>query len=554
MIPPGRGAGEAKVPKPISPHELKALMEGDSPHAVVDVRLPVEFNAEQIFRTTNVPRGSLEFRIGLLVPVRSTPVVLVDGGGARARLAAESLEREGYTDVTRLEGGLPDWKSAGLPTISGTNVPSKEFGERVQHEQQVPEILADEMHALIEGGGPVRIFDARTEKEFERFSIPGGRSLPNGELILHVWDILQDDETPVVVNCAGRTRSIMGAQALRRLGVKNVRALRNGVIGFFLKGIPVEEGKRGEVSRPSERGIAYAEELAAALAEEEGIPSISAEELRCRRERADRETLYLLDVRRAPEYSGGHIPGAVSLPGGQAIQRTDEAIAVRAGTVVTCCDASARATMVAYWLRRMGLRHVFFLKGGTEAWRTAGQPLVSSEAAAWGEGPVSDSEPIGLAGALEASRGLSPEEAAEFIGEGERIVLLDVDLSRSYVDGHLSGAKWISRDWLEDRIGDWAPDKGTPLLLTCEGGLRSAFAARTLFECGHREVFRLAGGKRAWREAGRPLDKGGEGIVGDPQDVVLKPYDFEKEAMLRSMENYIEWEVNLGKKYEEERK
>ena len=42
--------------------------------------------------------------------------------------------------------------------------------------------------------------------------------------------------------------------------------------------------------------------------------------------------------------------------------------------------------------------------------------------------------------------------------------------------------------------------------------------------------------------------------MGDPQDVALKPYDFEKEAMLRSMENYIEWEVNLGKKYEEERK
>ena len=554
MIPPARGAGEGKVPKPISPHELKALMEGDSPHAVVDVRLPVEFNAEQIFRTTNVPRGFLEFRIGLLVPVRSTPMVLVDRGRGRGRMAAETLEREGYTDVIRLEGGLPAWKSAGLPTISGTNVPSKEFGERVQHEQQVPEILADEMRALIESGGPVRIFDARTEKEFERFSIPGGRSLPNGELILHVWDILQDDETPVVVNCAGRTRSIMGAQALRRLGVKNVRALRNGVIGFFLKGIPVGEGKKGEVSRPSERSIAYAEELAAALAEEEGIPSISVEELRFRRERAGRETLYLLDVRRAPEYSGGHIPGAVSIPGGQAIQRTDEAIAVRAGTVVTCCDASARATMVAYWLRRMGLRHVFFLKGGTEVWRTAGQPLVSSEAAAWGESPVSDSEPIGLAGALEASRGLSPEEAAEFIGEGERTVLLDVDLSRSYIDGHLSGAKWISRDWLEDRIGDWAPDKGTPLLLTCEDGLRSAFAARTLLECGHREVFRLAGGKRTWREAGRPLDKGGEGIVGDPQDVVLKPYDFEKEAMLRSMENYIEWEVNLGKKYEEERK
>ena len=542
------------MPKPISPHELKALMEGDSPHAVVDVRLPVEFNAEQIFRTTNVPMGFLEFRIGLLVPVWSTPMVLVDGGRGRGRMAAETIEREGYTDVIRLEGGLPAWKSAGLPTISGTNVPSKEFGERVQHEQQVPEILADEMRALIESGGPVRIFDARTEKEFERFSIPGGRSLPNGELILHVWDILQDDETPVVVNCAGRTRSIMGAQALRRLGVKNVRALRNGVIGFFLKGIPVGEGKKGEVSRPSERSIAYAEELAAALAEEEGIPSISVEELRFRRERAGRETLYLLDVRRAPEYSGGHIPGAVSIPGGQAIQRTDEAIAVRAGTVVTCCDASARATMVAYWLRRMGLRHVFFLKGGTEVWRTAGQPLVSSEAAAWGESPVSDSEPIGLAGALEASRGLSPEEAAEFIGEGERTVLLDVDLSRSYIDGHLSGAKWISRDWLEDRIGDWAPDKGTPLLLTCEDGLRSAFAARTLLECGHCEVFRLAGGKRAWREAGRPLDKGGEGIVGDPQDVVLKPYDFEKEAMLRSMENYIEWEVNLGKKYEEERK
>ncbi|MBT4093774.1 MAG: sulfurtransferase, partial [Nitrospinaceae bacterium] len=143
----------------ISPAALKAMMESEAPYAVIDVREPMEFNADQIHLTTSLPRGWLEFRILGLVPVKNTPLVVVDGGEGRGARVAETLERHGYKGVRVLAGGLPGWKEAGFSTVSGTNVPSKEFGEEVLHEDKIPEIEVEALHALIEGKGPLRIFD-----------------------------------------------------------------------------------------------------------------------------------------------------------------------------------------------------------------------------------------------------------------------------------------------------------------------------------------------------------------------------------------------------------
>ncbi len=498
------------MPKTISPSALHALMAGEAPHAVLDVREPMEFHEEQIFWTTNLPRGSIEFRVGALVPARATPIVLVDEGGPRAGWAAGTLERLGYSAVSLLAGGLPAWKREGFPTASGTNVPSKDFGERVHVEEGVPEIGAQELHALLGAPAPPRILDARTEAEFERFAIPGGRSLPGGELILHAWDLMRDAATPLIVNCAGRTRSIIGAQTLRRLGVAHARALKNGGMGFMLAGLPLERGRPSEIPEPSPRSRAHAEELAARLAAEEGIRSVSPGELSALQGRADRETLYLLDVRLAPEYRAGHIPGAISIPGGQAVQRTDEVVAVRAASVVTCCSANARATMAAYWLARMGLR-VRVLRGGVPAWR--------------------------------AAPGRSPGEARPLLG-GEA-VLLDVGTSRAFREGHLPGARWAPRAWLEERAAEWIPGKRAAVLVACGDGARSALAAHTLIGMGYAGASFLEGGKRAWGEAGLPLEAGSQGIEDDPKDVPLKPYEVGREAM----EAYLSWEENLGRKH-----
>ncbi len=470
----------------LSPGALQGLMAGDEPHAVIDVREPMEFHGEQIHGTTSLPRGWLEFRIRTLVPVKDTAIALVGDGDARAERAAETLERHGYTGVRLLSGGLPAWKAAGLPTVSGTNVPSKEFGELVLHEDHLPEIEVDELHGLIEGGGLLRIFDSRTEAEYERFSIPTGRSLPGGELILHAWDLDQDRESDLIVNCAGRTRSIIGTGTLHKLGVRHARALRNGGMGFILAGLPLDNGKPSEIPTPSEESRRHGEELAKRLAQEEGIPSISADELRALQEKSDRETLYLLDVRLSPEYKAGHIPGAISIPGGQAVQRTDEVAAVRAGTVVTYCDTGARATMTAYWLRRMGLPKVFFLRGGLSEWEGAGLPVDRSEVAADGESPAASGEPLGLTAAKAASKALSPAEALARVDAGA--FALDVDLSPGYREGHLPGARWVSRAFLEEKAAEFCPARSQPLLVSCRDGVRSALSAGTLAGMGYRYV------------------------------------------------------------------
>jgi len=520
----------------ITPQELRALMEGPSPHAVLDVREPMEFHEAQIFRSTSLPRGSIEFRVAKLVPVKTLPVVVLDEGGPRAERAAGTLDGLGYRDVRLLEGGLAGWKAAGLPTVSGTNVPSKDFGERIHVQEKVPEVEAEELFGLIQGPTPPRIFDARTEAEYERFSVPTARSLPGGELILHAWDLMQDPSAPLIVNCAGRTRSIIGAQTLRRLGIPGVRALRNGGMGILLAGLPLDRGRPAVVPSPSAKSRAYAEELAARVAAEEGVPFAGVDEMKALIEGAEEETLYLLDVRLAPEFRAGHIPGAISIPGGQAVQRTDEVAAVRAGRVVTYCDANARGVMTAYWLRRMGLR-ASALRGGLAAWRGAGLPVGEGEGGGSGESPAEAREPLGLAEARRIAPGLSPEKA-----EAASALVLDVDPSPAFRRGHLAGARWLSRGWLEEWAPPWVPSKESPVLVTCGDGMRSALAARTLIEMGYARAAYLTGGKRAWAGAGLPLEVGERGIAEEPKDVALKPYDIGPQAM----RDYLSWEEALG--------
>ena len=80
--------------------------------------------------------------------------------------------------------------------------------------------------------------------EFNRMSIPGGINCPGAELTHRIAALAPDPATTVVVNCAGRTRSILGAQSLRHAGVPNpVVALRNGTMGWHLAGFELEHGQ-----------------------------------------------------------------------------------------------------------------------------------------------------------------------------------------------------------------------------------------------------------------------------------------------------------------------
>ncbi len=299
------------MPSSIVPETLRFLLDQGSTLALLDVREHGEYNAAHIPGASSLPRRLIEFRLARLVPCPAVQTVVCDDDGRRARLAAATMERMGYSRVSILEGGLNRWASLGLPTEWGMNVPSKDFGERVEVQHHVPSIEAAELDRKIKSGQPAIILDTRTPEEYERACIPGGRSVPGGELAFRIADIARNQlDAMVVVNCAGRTRSIIGAWVLQRMGLRNVISLRNGTSGWVLAGLPLEKGpRRFELPDPSPEGLAAATAFAARIAAEDGVRYLSVEDLQVTLARASRECVYLVDVRTEQEYAQGHIPG-----------------------------------------------------------------------------------------------------------------------------------------------------------------------------------------------------------------------------------------------------
>src|SRR5215471_1566559 len=362
----------------MSPEALKSLLGGNTPFAFIDVREAGEYNTSHIPGSSLLSRRHLEFQLPLAVPYKGTSVILCDDDGRRVSLAAATVERMGYRHVSVLDGGINRWVSEDYPTEWGSNVPSKDFGEKVEVVHHVPELEATELHERMARGDKLVILDTRTPEEYQRFCIPGGRSVPGGELALRITDIAKnlDPDTTIIVNCAGRTRSIIGTRVLQRMGLKNVYGLKNGTSGWVLAGYQLETGAdRLTLPSPSPAGLAAAEAYAAQLAREDQVRYLDIPALQAMLARRAQETVYFVDVRTQEEYVAGHIPGFRWFPGGQAVQRCDDVAVVHNCPIVFACDHMARATLTASWYRQMGFDEVYAVEGGTTAWVARGLSL-----------------------------------------------------------------------------------------------------------------------------------------------------------------------------------
>ena len=528
---------------------LKSLLDTQATCALIDVREPGEYNGSHIPGSSLVPRRQLEFRMPRLVPFNGTRVIVCDDDGRRAPLAAATLEGMGFRQVAVLEGGINRWATDGYPTEWGVNVPSKDFGEKIQVVHHVPEMHPEELHALQQKGEKIVLLDSRTPEEHRRATIPGGRSAPNGEVALHIADLAPDPEATIVVHCAGRTRSIVGARLLQRMGYPKVFDLRNGTMGWMMAGLELETGStRLELPVPSAESRARAEAFAARIAAEDGVRTLAIPALRALMAKADRENVYLIDVRTSDEYARGHIPGFQWFPGGQAVQRADDLVAVKNGHVVFTCDGRVRSTVAASWYRQMGFPNVYVVDGGTTAWVAGGQPLGKSDSPG---GPRGYDE--GLAGALpagyEAAKAqveLLTPAALEERRKGSRAPLvIFVDTSRDFSTGHVPGARWVPRGWLELAIAEVAPSKDTALVVTCSNGLNSVLAGATLKALGYQRVAVLAEGMQGWTRAGLPVERGLSGVMNPPNDVLTMGTDRTWAEAIQ----YLRWEEELGKKY-----
>ncbi|HXV48089.1 MAG TPA: rhodanese-like domain-containing protein, partial [Candidatus Binatia bacterium] len=444
--------------KTISCQDLAQLMASNGLLAVFDVRERGEYNECQIPNTTSLPRSQIEFRIAELVPNHGILIVVYDEGGKRAPLAAETMTGLGYKNVAILQGGLAAWQLEGRATIDGVNVPSKAFGERVYHDQKVPELSAEELSALLESEDDLTILDMRTPEEYGRFCIPGGLNVPGGDLILWVDELRQ--KPSVIVNCAGRTRSIIGAAALRRMGLSNVRALKNGTMGWVLAGFELERNpaRRGP-SAPSE-SKARAAAIALRIAAEENISRQSVADVSRLIDGVDGRVSYLIDVRSEEEFVAGHVARSVHVPGGQAVQRADDFVPVRNADIIFISNDGTRAVMAAYWYQQMGFPNVSVLQGGLNAWKAGGQHSIAGAA---------DHEPLGFDVAQRGVRRVEPIQLRRRL-ESETCLTIDVSTSLEFDSAHVPDAKWISRGWIDVKLPDLYSDRDRPIVLTCRDG------------------------------------------------------------------------------------
>lgn len=512
----------------ITVEDLKRALRSGEELALLDLREEGAFAKEHLLLARCFPLSRVELIARSLLPRRSVPIVVMDEGDGRlAEQGAARLAELGYGDISLLSGGLAAWRDAGYEVFSGVNVPSKAFGEFVEITYGTPRLPAEEVKAMADAGADMVILDSRPFDEYRHMNIPGGIDTPGAELVHRLADLAPNPETAVVVNCAGRTRSIIGCQSLVNAGIPNpVYALKDGTMGWHLAGFDLERGQDRVAPAPSAEAVRTAQERAAQVAARFGVRTIDQAILADWQAEAEDRSLYLLDVRTPEEFLAGHLPGSVSAPGGQLVQATDEYVAVLNARLVLIDDNGVRARMTASWLQQMGWRDAVVLENGLSGALETGPALRRLPA---------------IPEALQAAT----VSLAEFQGMRERAtpIVLDLASSLAFRDGHIPGAVWASRAALPD-LGS-----ATEVVVTGDDLDLCRFAAADLL-CRESvvPVRMLEGGNAAWRAAGLPLESGGP-TEADPQDVWYKPYD-QVSSIEDHMRAYLSWEVALVEQME----
>jgi rhodanese-related sulfurtransferase len=509
------GPGTTKL-RPLAAATVRAMLDDGGELALVDVREELIFSKNHLLWARNVPLSRLELRFARLVPRKDTRIVLVDDGDGLSQRAAPILARAGYGDISYLDGGVAGWEREGFITFSGVHVPSKAFGEFVEHDSATPSLGAKELDAMMREGAKLVVLDSRPFDEYSRVSIPTGINVPGAELVLRVRDIAPSPDTTIVVNCAGRTRSIIGAQSLINAGVPNkVFALRNGTMGWHLAGFTCATGKSHRAPAVSPGGLAWAKGAAERVARRFGLTCADRATVDAWRKDAARTT-YVFDVRDPEEYGAGHFPGAISAPGGQLVQATDLYAGVLGARIVLSDDKEVRALMTASWLKQMGWKDVYVL---AEAGADTGEPAADI-------------------------LGTMPDEAAvgpSRIQESDDVLVVDLSASPHYRRGHIPGAWFAIRGRL-DRAFARMP-RCRAVVLTSEDGVLAGLAVDEARAVTGLPVHWLKGGNAAWTAAGLPLATD-EKMADEPLDVWLKPYERAGDTEA-AMNAYLSWEIDL---------
>ncbi|BEP50190.1 rhodanese-related sulfurtransferase [Variovorax sp. V116] len=501
----------------IDPKTLKSWLHDDGEIALLDVREHGQYGEAHLFYGIPLPFSRLELDAPRLMPRRSVRVVAYDGGDSDvAERAARRLAALDYTDVHVLQGGTRAWKAAGHALFAGVNLPSKTFGELAEEAYHTPRVSADQLAEMLARKDKVVVLDGRPVSEFHKMNIPTATCCPNGELAYRVRRLVPDTTTPIVINCAGRTRSIIGAQTLINLGLPNpVYALENGTQGWYLNDHALEHG--GTRRYAPDSGNTDLRPAAKALAERFGVPTVTAQTVQQWAGDANR-SLFLCDVRTPEEFATRTLPGAQHTPGGQLMQAGDQYVGVRGARLVLFDDDGVRAPTIAHWLRQMG-HEASVLEGGL----ASGLSLAPAAAPA-----------------APALATIDAEALSARLAQGE-VALVDLRPSMQFRAGHIPQARWSIRP----RLAQDVKSETRQLVLAADDAALAAWAAASELAGLSPAPLLLEGGMAAWRDAGLPV-QATPALPADADCIdylffVHDRHDGNKEAARR----YLAWETGL---------
>lgn len=497
---------------------LKPLLTDGDEIAFLDVREHGQYGEGHPFFSVNVPYSKIEYLAPRLMPSTEARCIVMDDDDGVSIKAASILDQLGYKDVSILKGGAPAWRKAGYTLFKGVNLPSKSFGELVEHAFDTVSISAEELNDLQEKSADIVVLDGRTGKEYHKMTIPNALSCPNAELGYRLPMLVPNKDIPIIINCAGRTRSIIGAQSLLLLGLDNpVYALRNGTQGWRLAGYELQHDvEPSPLPVPDQKMLDDGKTLAHKLRADYSLNTVTNSDAQ-NWLNDNEKTTYLFDVRSKEEYEEAHVKNARSAPGGQLVQATDEQLAVRNAQIILCCDNGLRSATTAIWLAGMGHK-VWLLDTAAVMYETSTSPSEAS---------------------LNVDT-ITPEEFKIKADQGAQI--LDASKGLDYRAGHIKGSLWVTRA----RINLSEIKDPSNILLTGKCPILISGIANEIHTLtGEKPADILLGSNDIWQNT--DLD-----VVETPyipsQDVCIDHLFFvhdRHDGNLDAARRYLEWELGL---------
>ena len=518
-------------PTLINPDTLKQWLHDGQEIATIDVREHGQYGEEHLFYIVSIPYSKLESEVQRLVPRKQVRmVVLGDEAGTLSHKAIKRLSAIGYNKLHILDGGMPAWKKAGYEVFAGVNLPSKAFGELAEHAFNTPRISATELDKKIQNKEDLIVLDGRPFTEFKKMSIPTAICCPNGELPLRIDDLVTNPNTTIVINCAGRTRSIIGAQTLINLGIPNkVLALENGTQGWYLADLKLDHGQTKKHPLNIEQNtLAHRKSRARALAQKHGVKFVDHALVK-QWQQDEQRTTFICDVRTPEEYSQGTVPGAQHCPGGQLVQATDQYVGIRGARLVLVDHEGVRAPAMASWLAMLG----WDVSVWDDAFEATG--LQQNQAQLKIQTPETTD--------------LLAEEIEKHLKAGA--LLIDLRPSMQYRAGHIKSAIWSIRPQLH-QIAEKLKEQ-TVILLAEEKEIAS-HAAIDLKELGVKKIYINTQKTTAWEAAHLPV----ENTPNNPPDKQCIDYLFfvhdRHDGNKAAARQYLAWEINLLAQIDEQEK